>query len=70
MKPKPSMPQKTLTKREAMVIAMRFGFQGNTEHTLEEIGQQLGVTRERIRQIEAKALQKLRRNPILYSFSQ
>ena len=70
MKPKPSMPQKTLTKREAMVIAMRFGFQGNTEHTLEEIGQQLGVTRERIRQIEAKALQKLRRNPVLYSFSQ
>jgi len=70
MKPKPSMPQKPLTKREAMVIAMRFGFQGNTEHTLEEIGQQLGVTRERIRQIETKALQKLRRNPILYSFSQ
>jgi len=70
MKPKPSMPQKPLTKRETMVIAMRFGFQGNTEHTLEEIGQQLGVTRERIRQIETKALQKLQRNPILYSFSQ
>ena len=57
-----------LNKREAMVIAMRFGLAGNTEHTLEEIGQQLGVTRERVRQIEAKALNKLRRNKMLISF--
>jgi len=70
MNEQPSMMQKPLTKRESMVIAMRFGFQGNTQHTLEEIGQQLGVTRERIRQIEAKALQKLRRNTNLYSFWQ
>ena len=58
-----------LNQREAMVIAMRFGLAGNTEHTLEEIGKQLGVTRERVRQIEAKALNKLRRNQKLKSFS-
>ena len=58
----------TLNKREAMVIAMRFGLAGNTDHTLEEVGKQLGVTRERVRQIEAKALRKLRRNDILLSF--
>jgi len=57
-----------LNQREAMVIAMRFGLMGNTDHTLEEIGQQLGVTRERVRQIEAKALHKLRRNETLSSF--
>ena len=58
----------TLNKREAKVIAMRFGLEGNVQHTLEEVGQQLGVTRERVRQIEAKALRKLRRNDVLLSF--
>jgi len=57
-----------LSQREAMVIAMRFGLAGNTDHTLEEVGKQLGVTRERVRQIEAKALNKLRRNKTLNSF--
>jgi len=57
-----------LSKRESMVIAMRFGLAGHTEHTLEEVGKQFGVTRERIRQIEAKALNKLRRNKMLHSF--
>jgi len=57
-----------LTQREAKVIAMRFGLAGHTDHTLEEVGKQFGVTRERIRQIEAKALNKLRRNPKLLSF--
>jgi len=57
-----------LSQREAMVIAMRFGLDGNTDHTLEDVGKQLGVTRERVRQIEAKALNKLRRNKILQSF--
>jgi RNA polymerase primary sigma factor len=57
-----------LTPREAKVIAMRFGLAGNTDHTLEEVGKQLGVTRERVRQIEAKALNKLRRNKTLNSF--
>lgn len=50
----------TLTPREAKVLRMRFGMDLNTDHTLEEIGQQFDVTRERIRQIEAKALRKLR----------
>ncbi len=50
----------SLTEREAKVLRMRFGIRMNTEHTLAEIGGQLGVTRERIRQIEAKALRKLR----------
>jgi len=59
-----------LTTREAKVIAMRFGLAGNINHTLEEVGKQFGVTRERIRQIEAKALLKLRRNQTLHSFWQ
>ncbi len=50
----------TLTPREAKVLRMRFGIEMNTDHTLEEVGQQFDVTRERIRQIEAKALRKLR----------
>ena len=50
----------TLTPREAKVLRMRFGFEMNTDHTLEEVGKQFDVTRERIRQIEAKALRKLR----------
>jgi RNA polymerase primary sigma factor len=50
----------TLTPREERVIRMRFGIRINTDHTLEEVGQQFGVTRERIRQIEAKALRKLK----------
>jgi RNA polymerase primary sigma factor len=50
----------TLTPREAMVLRMRFGIGMNTDHTLEEVGKQFDVTRERIRQIEAKALRKLR----------
>ena len=50
----------TLTAREAMVLRMRFGIGMNTDHTLEEVGKQFDVTRERIRQIEAKALRKLR----------
>lgn len=50
----------TLTPREAKVLCMRFGITMNTDHTLEEVGKQFAVTRERIRQIEAKALRKLR----------
>ncbi|TDJ65326.1 MAG: RNA polymerase sigma factor RpoD [Proteobacteria bacterium] len=50
----------TLTLREAKVLRMRFGIGMNTDHTLEEVGKQFDVTRERIRQIEAKALRKLR----------
>jgi len=50
----------TLTPREAKVLRMRFGINMNTDHTLEEVGKQFDVTRERIRQIEAKALRKLR----------
>ncbi len=50
----------SLTAREAKVLAMRFGIDMNTDHTLEEVGKQFDVTRERIRQIEAKALRKLR----------
>ena len=49
-----------LTSREAKVLRMRFGIKMNTDHTLEEVGKQFDVTRERIRQIEAKALRKLR----------
>ncbi|MDX8392472.1 MAG: RNA polymerase sigma factor RpoD [Mariprofundaceae bacterium] len=49
-----------LTEREQKVLRMRFGIGMNTDHTLEEVGKQFGVTRERIRQIEAKALRKLR----------
>jgi len=50
----------SLTAREAKVLRMRFGIGMNTDHTLEEVGKQFDVTRERIRQIEAKALRKLR----------
>lgn len=53
----------TLTDRESMVLRMRFGLGLGTDHTLEEIGVQFDVTRERIRQIESKALQKLKNNP-------
>jgi len=50
----------SLTEREAKVIRMRFGIGMNNDHTLEEVGKQFDVTRERIRQIEAKALRKMR----------
>jgi len=49
-----------LTPREAKVLRMRFGIEMSTDHTLEEVGKQFDVTRERIRQIEAKALRKMR----------
>jgi len=61
----------SLTPREAKVLRMRFGIDMNTDHTLEEVGKQFDVTRERIRQIEAKALRKLRhpsRSELLKSF--
>ena len=61
----------SLTPREAQVLRMRFGIDMNTDHTLEEVGKQFDVTRERIRQIEAKALKKLRqpsRASLLRSF--
>ncbi|MFN3918747.1 MAG: RNA polymerase sigma factor RpoD [Methylohalobius sp.] len=61
----------SLTAREAKVLRMRFGIDMNTDHTLEEVGKQFDVTRERIRQIEAKALRKLRhpsRSEALRSF--
>jgi RNA polymerase primary sigma factor len=51
---------KTLTPREEKVLRMRFGIGEKSDHTLEEVGQDFFVTRERIRQIEAKALRKLR----------
>ncbi len=51
---------RTLTRREEKVIKMRFGLEDGSEHTLEEVGQCFAVTRERIRQIEAKAPRKLR----------
>ena len=50
----------SLTPREERVLRMRFGIAMNTDHTLEEVGQRFSVTRERIRQIEAKALRKLK----------
>jgi RNA polymerase sigma factor (sigma-70 family) len=50
----------SLTPREERIVRMRFGIGINTDHTLEEVGQQFSVTRERIRQIEAKALRKLK----------
>jgi RNA polymerase primary sigma factor len=61
----------SLTPREERVLRMRFGIGMNTDHTLEEVGQQFLVTRERIRQIEAKALRKLKhpsRSSVLRSF--
>jgi RNA polymerase primary sigma factor len=61
----------SFTPREERVLRMRFGIGMNTDHTLEEVGQQFSVTRERIRQIEAKALRKLKhpsRSRILRSF--
>lgn len=63
----------SLTKREATILRMRFGIDMNTDHTLEEVGKQFDVTRERIRQIEAKALHKLRhpnRTDKLLSFTE
>ena len=61
----------SLTPREERVLRMRFGIGMNSDHTLEEVGQQFSVTRERIRQIEAKALRKLKhptRAKLLKSF--
>ncbi len=60
LKEQTSQVLKTLTPREEKVIKMRFGLDDGSEHTLEEVGQSFAVTRERIRQIEAKALRKLR----------
>ena len=60
-----------LTDRERRVLEMRFGLNDGNSHTLEEVGRRFGVTRERIRQIEAKALRKLRhpsRSKVLKSF--
>ena len=51
---------KELTPREAKVLQLRYGLDNNRPHTLEEVGKEFNVTRERIRQIEAKALRKLR----------
>jgi len=51
---------RTLTDRESRILRLRFGMEGERPHTLQEVGQEFGVTRERIRQIEAKALQKMR----------
>jgi len=51
-----------LTPREQKILRMRFGLSDGRQHTLEEVGQEFGVTRERIRQIEAKALAKLRKH--------
>jgi RNA polymerase primary sigma factor len=61
----------SLTPREERIVRMRFGIGMNSHHTLEEVGQQFAVTRERIRQIEAKALRKLKhpsRSRVLRSF--
>ena len=61
----------SLTPREERILRMRFGIGMNSDHTLEEVGQQLSVTRERIRQIEAKSLRKLKhpsRSRVLRSF--
>jgi RNA polymerase sigma factor (sigma-70 family) len=51
---------KTLTPKEEKVIRMRFGIGADRDHTLEEVGRHLSITRERVRQIEAKALRKLK----------
>ena len=53
----------SLTPREERILRMRFGIGTNTDHTLQEVGKVFSVTRERIRQIEAKALQKLKHPP-------
>jgi RNA polymerase primary sigma factor len=61
----------SLSAREERIVRMRFGIGVNSDHTLEEVGQQFSVTRERIRQIEAKALRKLKhpsRSKVLRSF--
>jgi RNA polymerase primary sigma factor len=71
LKEKTELVLKSLTPREEQIIKLRFGFGDGSEHTLEEVGQRFSVTRERIRQIEAKALLKLRhpsRNHVLTSF--
>jgi RNA polymerase primary sigma factor len=51
-----------LSEREQLILRMRYGLGGNEEHTLEQIGQSLGLSRERVRQLEARALKKLRDN--------
>jgi RNA polymerase primary sigma factor len=63
LKEKTESALKTLTPREEQVLKMRFGLEDGREQTLEEVGQRFSVTRERIRQIEAKALRKLRSSP-------
>jgi RNA polymerase primary sigma factor len=71
LKEKTELALKTLTPREEQILKLRFGIGDGNEHTLEEVGQRFSVTRERIRQIEAKALRKLRhssRSHILASF--
>ena len=71
MKEKAESALKTLTPREEQVLKLRFGLGDGNEHTLEEVGRQFAVTRERIRQIEAAALRKLRhssRSHILADF--
>ena len=60
-----NLPDVKLTEREALVIRMRFGIGGRDAMTLDEVGQAFGVTRERIRQIEAKAMAKLRRSRLM-----
>ena len=60
LKEKTESALKTLTPREEQVLKMRFGLEDGREQTLEEVGRRFSVTRERIRQIEAKALRKLR----------
>ncbi|GBD34162.1 RNA polymerase sigma factor SigA [bacterium HR34] len=53
---------KDLTEKERDIIKMRFGLEGDENHTLKEVGKRFGVSRERIRQIEAKAIEKLRKH--------
>jgi RNA polymerase primary sigma factor len=59
-----------LTPREQKVLKIRFGLEDGVVHTLEEVGQEFGVTRERIRQIETKALERLRNQIYEQNFSQ